>query len=41
MIKKDHVAWEAKMKDQVTNEEASVTHIENPIGQLSHALEEQ
>ena len=29
------------MKDQVTNEEAPVTNIENPIGQLVHALEEQ
>ena len=29
------------MKDQVTNEEAHVTNVENPIGQLAHALEEQ
>ena len=29
------------MKDQVTNEKAPVTNIENPIGQLAHALEEQ
>ena len=29
------------MKDQVTNEEAPMTSIENPIGQLAHALEEQ
>ena len=40
-IKKDNVEWEAKMKYQVTNEEAHVTNIENPIGQLTHALEEQ
>ena len=40
-IKKDNVEWEAKMKDQVTNEEVPVTNIENPIGQLNHALEEQ
>ena len=29
------------MKDQVTNEEAPVTNLENPTGQLAHALEEQ
>ena len=29
------------MKDLVTNEEAPVTNIENPIGQLAHALDEQ
>ena len=29
------------MKDQVTNEEAHVTNIKNPIRQLAHALEEQ
>ena len=40
-IKKDHTAWEAKMKDQATNEEAPVTNLENPIGQLAHALEGQ
>ena len=40
-MKKDHAAWEAKMKDQVTNEEARVTNLENPIGKLAHALEEQ
>ena len=40
-IKKDHAAWEAKMKDQVANEEAHVTKVENLIGQLGHALEEQ
>ena len=32
-MKKDHAAWEAKMKDKVTNEEAHVTNLENPIGQ--------
>ena len=40
-MKKDHAAWEAKMKDKVTNEEAHGTNIEIPIGQLAHALEEQ
>ena len=30
------VAWEAKMKDKVTNKEAPVTNLENPIGQLAH-----
>ena len=39
--KKDHAAWEAKMKDKVTNEEAHVTNLENSVGQLAHALEEQ
>ena len=29
------------MKDKVGNEEAPVTNLENPIGQLAHALEEQ
>ena len=29
------------MKDQLTNEEAPMTNIENPIGQLAHALEEK
>ena len=29
------------MKDKVTNEEAHVTNLENPIGQLAHALKEQ
>ena len=29
------------MKDQVTNEEALMKNIENPIVQLAHALEEQ
>ena len=40
-MEKDHDAWEAKMKDKVSNEEAPVTNLENPIGQLAHALEEQ
>ena len=40
-IKKDHVAWVAKMKYQVTNEEAPMKNVENPIGQLAHALEDQ
>ena len=40
-MKKDKVEWEAKMKDQVTNEEALVTNLENPTGQLAYALEEQ
>ena len=40
-MKKDNAAREAKMKDQVTNEEVPMTNIENPIGQLAHALEEQ
>ena len=31
-MKKDKATWEAKMKDQVTNEEAPVTNLENPIG---------
>ena len=35
-VKKDKAAWKAKMKDQVTNEEASVKNLENPIGQLAH-----
>ena len=29
------------MKDQVTNEEATMKNLKNPIGQLAHALEEQ
>ena len=29
------------MKDEVTNEEALVTNVENPIGQQAHALEEK
>ena len=29
------------MKYQVTNEEAPMTNVENPLGQLAHALEEQ
>ena len=40
-VKKDHAAWEAKMKYQVTNEETPVTNLENPIGQQAYALEEQ
>ena len=40
-IKKDNAEWEAKMKDKITNEEASMTNIENPIRQLTHTLEEQ
>ena len=36
---KDHAAWDAKMKDQVTNE-AHVTNVGNPVRQL-HALKEQ
>ena len=40
-IKKDNSAQEAKMKYQVTNEKALVINIENPIGKLIHALEEQ
>ena len=40
-MKKEKATWEAKMKDEVTNEEAHVTNLENPTGQLSHALEEQ
>ena len=32
-IKKNQAAWEAKMKDQVTNEKALVSNVENPIGQ--------
>ena len=40
-IKKDHATWEAKMKYQITNEETPVTNIENPIGQLAHALKEK
>ena len=40
-MKKDNAAWEAKMKDNVSNEEAPVTNLENPMGQLAHALEEQ
>ena len=40
-ISKDKAAWETKMKDQVTNEEAPVKSFENPTRQLAHALEEQ
>ena len=40
-MKKGHDAWKAKMKDKVTNEEAPVTNLENPIGQLAHAFKEQ
>ena len=40
-MKKDKAAWEAKTKDQVTDEEAPVTNLENAIGQLAHALEKQ
>ena len=40
-MKKGKVAWEDKMKDQVTNEESLVTNIENPIRQQAHELEEQ
>ena len=40
-MKKYHAAWEAKMKNKVTNEEDNMMNIENPIGQLVHALEEQ
>ena len=40
-VKKDKTTWEAKMKDQVINEEAPVTNLENPIGQLAYTLEEQ
>ena len=40
-IKKDNATWEAKIIDKVTNEEALVTNLENPTGQLAHALEEQ
>ena len=29
------------MKVQVINEEATVTNLENPTGQLAHALDEQ
>ena len=40
-MKKDNAAWEAKMKNKVTNEEALVTNLENPIRQLAFTLEEQ
>ena len=40
-MKKDHAAWEVKMKDKVTNEEVPLTNIENPIGKLAHPLEKQ
>ena len=40
-MKKGNAAWEDKMKDKVTNEAAPVTNLENQIGQLAHALEEQ
>ena len=39
-MKKDNAAWDAKMKDKVTNEEALVKNLENQIGQLAHTLEE-
>ena len=39
-IKKVKAAGEAKMKYQVTNEEAHMTNLENPIGQLAQTLEE-
>ena len=40
-IKKDNAAWEAKMKDKVSNVEAPVTNIENPIRQQAHELADQ
>ena len=40
-MKKDNAACEAKMTIEFSNEEAPVTNLENPIGQLAHALEEQ
>ena len=40
-MKKDHDTWEAKMKEKVSSEEASMTNLEDPIGQLAHALEKQ
>ena len=40
-MKNDNAAWEAKMKDKVTNEEAPVTNLEKPIGQLAYTSEEQ
>ena len=40
-VKKQKATWEAKMKDQVTNKEAPMTNMENPIGQLAYSLEEQ
>ena len=39
-MKKDNAAWDAKMKDKVTNEEALVKNLENQIGKLAHTLEE-
>ena len=40
-MKKDKTTWEAKMKDKVTNKKDHVTNLENPFGQLAHALEKQ
>ena len=40
-MKEDNDAYEDKMKDKVTDEEAPMTNLENPIGQLAHAFEEQ
>ena len=40
-MKKKNAAREAKIKDKVSNEEALVTNLENPIDQLAHALEKQ
>ena len=38
--KKDHVAWEIRMKEKAMNEEAHVTELEKLIGQLAIAIEE-
>ena len=40
-MKKDNATCEAIMKDKFSNEEAPMTNLENPIGQLAHALKEQ
>ena len=40
-MKNDNASREDKMKDKFSDEEASVTNIENPIGQLAHVLDEQ
>ena len=40
-VKKDHATWEAKMNDKSTNEEAHMTNLGNPIGQLAYVLEEE
>ena len=40
-MKKDSAACETRMTDKSSNEEASVTNLENPIGQLAYALEER